>query len=44
MSEYNAPLRDMSFVIRDLAGLDQILKLPAFDSITAELGLDSLER
>ncbi len=37
MSEYNAPLRDMSFVIRDLAGLDQILKLPAFDSITADV-------
>ncbi len=33
MSEYNAPLKDMNFVIRDLAGLDRILQMPGFTDI-----------
>jgi len=37
MSEYNAPLREMNFVIRDLAGLDRILQMPAFESITGDV-------
>ena len=36
MGEYNAPIKDMSFVIRELAGLDRILQMPDFDSITED--------
>lgn len=36
MSEYNAPLRDMSFVIRELAGLDRILRMPDFEGISED--------
>jgi len=31
MSTYRAPLRDMQFVLRELAGLDEIAKLPGFE-------------
>src|SRR6266705_750538 len=37
MSEYKAPLRDMQFVLKELAGLDQIAKLPGCEEVTAEL-------
>jgi alkylation response protein AidB-like acyl-CoA dehydrogenase len=37
MGDYNAPLKDMSFVIRELAGLDRILQLPAFGDITDDV-------
>ena len=37
MSEYNAPLKDMNFVIRDLAGLGSILKMPAFKDISEDV-------
>ncbi len=37
MSEYHAPLKDMNFVIRELAGLERILQMPAFDSITEDV-------
>ncbi len=30
MSTYRAPLRDMQFVLRDLAGIDEIAKLPGW--------------
>src|SRR5471032_449105 len=30
MSTYRAPLRDMQFVLRELAGLDDVAKLPGF--------------
>jgi len=36
MGEYNAPIKDMGFVIRELAGLDRILQMPDFDSITED--------
>jgi acyl-CoA dehydrogenase len=45
MSTYQAPLRDMQFVLRDLAGIDEVAKLPGFeetvdvlDSILEEAG------
>ncbi len=45
MSTYQAPLRDMQFVLRELAGVDEIAKLPGFedtidvlDSILEEAG------
>ncbi len=28
MSTYKAPLRDMQFVLRDIAGIEEIAKLP----------------
>jgi alkylation response protein AidB-like acyl-CoA dehydrogenase len=31
MTTYRAPLRDMQFVLRELAGLDEIAKLPGFE-------------
>ena len=37
MSEYHAPLKDMKFVIGELAGLEQILQMPAFDSIAEDV-------
>ena len=37
MSEYNAPLKDMKFVIRDLAGLDRILQMPGFESVDEDV-------
>jgi acyl-CoA dehydrogenase len=36
MASYRAPLRDMSFVLRELAGIDEIAKLPGFEE-TAEV-------
>ena len=37
MSEYKAPLRDMHFVLTELAGLDEIAKLPGCEEVNAEL-------
>src|SRR6266571_2055601 len=37
MSEYKAPVRDMQFVLKELAGLDEIAKLPGCEEVTAEL-------
>ncbi|MEO6913401.1 MAG: acyl-CoA dehydrogenase C-terminal domain-containing protein [Candidatus Baltobacteraceae bacterium] len=34
MSTYAAPLRDMQFVLRELAGVDEIAKLPGFEDTT----------
>ncbi len=31
MSTYNAPLRDMQFVLKELAGIDEVAKLPGFE-------------
>ncbi len=37
MSSYVAPLKDMLFVINELAGLDDISKLPGCEEVNAEL-------
>ncbi|HEY6721209.1 MAG TPA: acyl-CoA dehydrogenase N-terminal domain-containing protein, partial [Burkholderiales bacterium] len=37
MSEYKAPLRDMHFVLHELAGLAEIARLPGCEEINAEL-------
>jgi alkylation response protein AidB-like acyl-CoA dehydrogenase len=37
MSDYQAPVKDMLFVINELAGLAEIAKLPGFEEATAEL-------
>ena len=37
MTEYAAPVRDMSFVIEELIGLDTIAGLPGLDWVTEDL-------
>ena len=37
MSTYIAPLRDMRFVMTELAGLDELSSLPGFDEVSPEL-------
>jgi acyl-CoA dehydrogenase len=37
MAEYNAPLKDMKFVIRELAGLDRIRQIEAFVDATDDV-------
>src|SRR5256885_13978172 len=43
MSEYKAPLRDMHFVLQELAGLAEVAKLPGLEEINAELVDQPLE-
>ena len=37
MSQYTAPIRDMQFVMRELAGLDEVAKLPGCEEVSADL-------
>ena len=37
MTDYIAPLRDLNFVINELAGLDEINQLPGFEHATDDL-------
>ena len=37
MSEYQAPLEDMHFVINELSSLDKIARLPGFEDATADM-------
>ncbi len=37
MSQYTAPLRDMHFVMRELAGLDQVSQLPGCEEVSGDL-------
>jgi alkylation response protein AidB-like acyl-CoA dehydrogenase len=37
MSQYKAPLKDMLFVLHELAGLDEVTALPPFTDVTPEL-------
>ena len=37
MAEYSAPLRDMKFVIKELAGLSEINALPGCEEATPDL-------
>ena len=43
MSTYSAPLKDMQFAIRELAGLDEVASLPPFAEVNAELARQVLE-
>ncbi len=36
MTEYHAPLKDMRFALRELAGLDGVLELPAYETIDGD--------
>ena len=44
MAEYHAPLREMLFVIRDLAGLSRITPLPGYGEATVETAEAILEQ
>ena len=44
MSEYKAPLRDMHFVLHELAGLAEIARLPGCEEMSAELVDQVLEQ
>ncbi len=44
MSEYQAPVREMLFAIRDLAGLDRITQLPGGEDATADMAEAVLEQ
>ena len=37
MSDYAAPLKDMQFVLKELAGLDQVARLPGCADASPEL-------
>ena len=37
MTDYNAPLKDLNFVINELAGLQEISRLPGFEHATDDL-------
>jgi alkylation response protein AidB-like acyl-CoA dehydrogenase len=37
MSDYQAPLRDMQFVLRELAGVDQVALLPGCEEATSDV-------
>ena len=43
MSEYRAPIRDMLFVLNDLAGLDEIAQLPGCEEASADVVAAVLE-
>src|ERR1043166_3701355 len=43
MSDYTAPIRDMQFVIKELAGLDAVSAMPQFAEVNAELADAVLE-
>ena len=37
MKTYTAPIKDMQFVLRELAGLDDIARLPGYEDATGDL-------
>jgi len=43
MTTYIAPVRDMQFVIRELAGLERLTALPGYEEVTPELADAVLE-
>ncbi len=43
MSDYVAPLKDMQFVLKELAGLDQVAQLPGCEDVSADLVEQILE-
>ncbi|MBI3526147.1 MAG: acyl-CoA dehydrogenase [Betaproteobacteria bacterium] len=37
MSNYSAPLKDMQFVLRELAGIERVAQLPGYEEATADV-------
>jgi alkylation response protein AidB-like acyl-CoA dehydrogenase len=44
MADYNAPVKDMLFVLKELAGLDNVCSLPGFEDATDDVVSDILEQ
>ena len=44
MTTYRAPIRDMQFVINELAGLESLTALPGYEEVTPELAQAVLEQ
>jgi alkylation response protein AidB-like acyl-CoA dehydrogenase len=43
MSDYTAPLKDMAFVLKELAGIDAVAALPGFEDANHELAMAILD-
>src|SRR5215472_5891827 len=43
MSQYHAPLKEMRFVLTELAGLEQVAKLPGYEEATPDLVMAILD-
>jgi 3-(methylthio)propanoyl-CoA dehydrogenase len=43
MSDYKAPIQDMLFVLKELAGLDAVAKLPGYEEVSEDLVQQILE-
>jgi hypothetical protein len=43
MTTYSAPLRDMQFVMKDLADLDGVIELPGYALLTVNVRLSSAQ-
>jgi 3-(methylthio)propanoyl-CoA dehydrogenase len=43
MTTYRAPIRDMKFVIDELAGLENLAALPGYEEVNSELAAAVLE-
>jgi acyl-CoA dehydrogenase len=43
MSQYHAPLKEMRFVLTELAGLEQVARLPGFEEATPDLVMAILD-
>ena len=43
MSQYQAPLAELQFVLNELAGLDQVAQLPGYEEATADVATAILE-
>src|SRR5215470_18074409 len=43
MSQYHAPLKEMRFVLTELAGLEQVAKLPGFEEATPDVVMAILD-
>ena len=43
MTTYRAPIRDMQFVINELAGLESLAALPGYEEVSPDLAESVLE-
>src|ERR1700739_2776533 len=43
MTTYRAPIRDMQFVINELAGLESLAALPGYEEVSPDLAVSVLE-
>ena len=43
MKEYSAPLREMQFVLEELAPIDEVARLPGHEDVSLELAMEVLK-